>query len=154
MAQDCRPFLAMQSELAAVPYVADVARLEWAINEARHAPEAATAGAWPDPDSLGRPGRLVFSIDPSVRFVESAWPIDQVWRANCADTLETIELECRGCWLVVYRDGDGDISWMPLPEAAFVFVRAARDWPSAGAGKRHSPGLSTRPSRRSRCSRP
>jgi hypothetical protein len=123
---DLPRFLTAQQELGTVPYTADVARLEWAMNEARHAPEAAITGGWPDPERLGEPERLAFAVDASVRFVESRWPVDQIWRANRpdADPTQMIELEARGCRLVIHRDGDGDLAWLPLPEAEFTFIRA------------------------------
>jgi hypothetical protein len=65
------------------PYLADVARLEWAMNVALHAEESRAM----EPAVLGEVqaedvGRLVFRVDPSAAWLRSPWPVDRIWRAN------------------------------------------------------------------------
>lgn len=121
----CFPsFLATQPQLAGLPWLRDVARLEWALNEARHADDPPPAGRL-EPDMLGDPTRLAFATAPCVRFVASRWPVDQIWRANQGDDRgEPVALEARGARLLVLRDADDEVGWLPLPHAAFVFTRA------------------------------
>jgi hypothetical protein len=67
----------------AVPYLADVARIERAWRESYHAAD-------PDPLSLGAlagadPAVLLASrveLHPSARLVESRWPVASLWRAH------------------------------------------------------------------------
>ena len=66
--------------------LADVARLEWALNTALHAEVRAPL----DPAELGglaphNVAQLTFQFDPSVTLLDSPWPIDQIWRANQTD---------------------------------------------------------------------
>src|SRR6058998_3341941 len=67
-------------------YLADVARLEWAMHTALHAEVRVPL----DPAELGGlashdVARLVLQFDPSVTLLDSPWPIDQIWRVNQVD---------------------------------------------------------------------
>jgi hypothetical protein len=76
-------FLARYEPAAGMPWLADVARLDWACHEASMAGEGErldlTALALVPPESHGA---LRFSLHPSVRVVRSAWPILAIWEAN------------------------------------------------------------------------
>ena len=66
-----------------VPYLADVARLELALRESYHAADAPTLA----PDALGQlpPDSLpheTFEFAPSVRLVQSTFPLHSIWAAN------------------------------------------------------------------------
>jgi len=69
-----------------VPYLPDIARLEWARHQAYHAADCAplTAGelATVPPDQSAR---LVFEPHPSLALVRSPFPIVSIWQTNTAD---------------------------------------------------------------------
>jgi len=119
-------FLAHFPPCRHLAYLPDVAKLEWAMNEALHA-----HGETPiDGDALARvPSaegpRLVFRVHPSLRLIESPWPIERIWRANqpgaAAD--ETIELDAGSARLQVHRGGDR-VLLSALDPGAFAFVKA------------------------------
>jgi len=77
-------------EARALPYLADVAALEWAYHKVFHAEEAA-------PLDLGRlamvpeaeHGRLRFRLHPATRLVASRYPIYAIWEANQDDDRHT-----------------------------------------------------------------
>lgn len=76
-------FLAAYPHAAPLPWLADVARLEWAWHEALGAADAAGL----DPEALSRvpPARqaqLRFRLHPAVRLVRSRWPVLAIWEAN------------------------------------------------------------------------
>ena len=76
-------FLAEFPPCHALPYLADVARLEWAMQRALDAPDATPLAA--DALRSAPPERacdLIFTLDPSVALLASPWPIDRIWRAN------------------------------------------------------------------------
>lgn len=76
-------FLESHEPAASMPWLADVARLEWACHEASLAAEAEPldlAALAQVPDSSQ--DRLRFAIHPAVRVVRSAWPILAIWEAN------------------------------------------------------------------------
>ena len=69
-----------------LPYLADVARLEWARNVAYHAAGAepmanGTLGALP-PDVIGD---AVLQLHPSAQFVASPYPVVSIWETNTHD---------------------------------------------------------------------
>lgn len=111
------------------PYLPDVARLEWALNVARHVPDTpALAGA-----ALARVPRtqcpsLVFSFHPACQIVTSRFPIDRIWRANQADgTAELrVELDEGPVEMLVQRDADGDAGWRRLEPAESRFIGRLR----------------------------
>ena len=82
-------FLAQYAPAAEWPYLPDVARLEWAIDEANRARDST-----PAPDAVLRaisvlpadqlPG-LTLTLDPSCRLIASAFPILRIWQANQPD---------------------------------------------------------------------
>jgi len=104
-------------------YLPDVARLEWALNAAIHAEDAALL----DPAALHavaeehRP-RLVFRFHPSLTLLGSRWPIDRIWRANQADADPglTVDLASGGAHLEVRRIGN-DAVFRPIDVATHGF---------------------------------
>jgi hypothetical protein len=126
-------FLAAQPQLAGLPWLADVARLEWALNEARHAPDAAPVRGGRARLAAAPTARLVVTLAPCVRFFASRWPVDQIWRAHVRGELAApLVLEDRDASLVVLRDADDEVGWLPLPRAEFAFVRAIARGRSVG----------------------
>jgi Putative DNA-binding domain len=119
-------FLALFPPCQGLPYLPDVARLEWAINAALHAPD----GDPIDPAELGRLGaddlvRLIAQLHPSLSFIDSPWPIDRIWRANQAeaDPELRVDLAAGQARLEVRRRGDG-VVFRTLEPAVFAFRRA------------------------------
>lgn len=128
-------------------YLPDVARLEWALNVAEHAEDAAPLGA----AALGgldqaRLGGLRLAFDPSLQLLKSPWPIDRIWRANQAQAgaEDTVDLAAGGVCLEIRRRDDV-VGFRTLPEADYAFRRALLDGrplaEAAAAGLAVDPGL-------------
>jgi hypothetical protein len=103
-------FLADYPHAAELPYLADVARLEWAWHECFHAADAEAL----DPARLARVppeahGGLVFRLHPAVRLLDSPFPLLRIWQVNQADFAgdQHIDWAQGGGTLLVRRD-DGD----------------------------------------------
>jgi hypothetical protein len=108
-------------------YLADVARLEWAMNVAAHAEDAIPL----EPSTLAdldpaRAGEVTFSFHPSFSLVSSPWPIDRIWRANQADGEAIVDLDAAGVALEVRRHRD-DVVFRELTRPTYEFHRALRD---------------------------
>jgi len=123
---DLPEFIAAFPACAPLPWLADVARLEWAMNVALHAPDAVPL----EPEALrtlppATLARLTLHLDPSVTLLASRWPVDAIWDANQAgvDPAPTVDLDAGGAWLEIRRR-DGDVVRRALPRAVFAF-RAA-----------------------------
>ncbi len=119
-------FLADFPACRSLPYLADVARLEWAMQSARHAPDAI-------PLSIGAlrkmapevAASLTLAIDPSVTLLSSAYPVDRIWRVNQADEPEpaVVDLGAGGAQLEIRRCGD-DVVFRAVDPPVFAFRRA------------------------------
>ncbi|MBL8260693.1 MAG: putative DNA-binding domain-containing protein [Candidatus Competibacteraceae bacterium] len=123
-------FLADFSPLAEPwPWLPDVARLEWARNEALFAPEAepltpARLAAVPPADLPGwRP-----SLHPSARLLGSIWPVHAIWDAHQPEggALEAVELD-QAESVLVWRQA-GTVRQRPLQpgEWALLIALAAK----------------------------
>jgi hypothetical protein len=112
--------------LDGLPYLSDVARLEWALNAAYHASDTA---AIPLADLAALPPDQVAAVSlkfhPSVRFLRSPYPVDAIWHANQpnAATSTVVSLDDGGARLVTYRRGF-DIEWRSLTLAEDAFLAA------------------------------
>ena len=120
-------FLAQLPAAASVVYLADVARLEWAVNRALHAPDAtpldaaALLGVAHDDHD-----RVRFVPHPSVGLVRANYPADTIWRAVLAQddaALGAIDLTDAPVWLLVQRLATG-IDVKRLSEPAWRFTEA------------------------------
>ena len=100
-------FLCAFAPAASVPYLGDVAKLEWAVNCALHAADAepldAARLACVAPEDQGRI-RLI--ANPSIALVQLGYPADTIWRAVLAgddDALQKIALDCGPVHVLVER---------------------------------------------------
>ena len=105
-------FLAALPACAHLHYLADVARLEWAINRAVHADDAeildAARLAEIPPAQVGQIGLV---LHPSVSLLASSFPVDRIWRANQADADPdaSVSLDAGGVRLEVRRLGEAAV---------------------------------------------
>jgi putative DNA-binding protein len=76
-------FLADYPHASELPYLADVARLEWACHESYHAADAGSLdfAALARVDAADQ-ARIRFSLHPAVRLVRSGYPVAAIWEAN------------------------------------------------------------------------
>ncbi|AJX34951.1 DNA-binding domain-containing protein [Burkholderia oklahomensis] len=104
-------FLARMPEAACVPYLADVARLEWQVDLALHAPDVAAL-------DLARLARLDepalrtlrLRPHPAARLLRCAYPVDAIWRAVLEQddrALRRIRLDDGPVHLLAQRTDDG-----------------------------------------------
>lgn len=108
-----------------VPYIGDVARLEWAINEALHAVDLPPlpAEAFSEIPVASYPD-LVLGLDPSLRLVRSDWPVGAIWLAHQGEgEPKPVALDAGGATLLIRRRGDR-IDLEELGEGAFAFIAA------------------------------
>lgn len=78
-------FVADAEQLAEEPYLADVARLEWAVHLAATAADAAGPPQGLEHLADADPARLRLLAQPGTRLVDSAHPIVAIWQAHATD---------------------------------------------------------------------
>lgn len=122
-------FLADFGPCATLPYLPDVARLEWAVHTAGNAEDAAPV----DPARLAAAApadvpALRLRLHPSLSVLRSTWPVADIWRANQrdADPDLTVDLAAGGMCLEVRRRDDVVVLCETTPET-HAFVRALLD---------------------------
>ena len=103
-------FLAIYPPARSLVYLPDVARLEWAVDQAGIAADApafdfAALGGVPEE----RLGALRFDLHPSARLVASRYPILRIWRVNQRGCVgdEAVDLGSGGDALLVVRTVHG-----------------------------------------------
>lgn len=104
-------FLAGFAPAAAIPYLAGVARLDWAVNRALHASDARSLdpARLADVAAADEPS-LRFVPHPSVGLVRAAHPVDTIWRAVLARddaAMAAIALDAGPVFLLVRRTAEG-----------------------------------------------
>jgi hypothetical protein len=111
-------FLARFEASRHLAYLPDVARLEWAMNVALHAPDVP---ALPAEALLEAPP---LALHPSVTLLDSPWPIDLVWRGSqegAGD--EPVDLDVGAVSLQIWRASD-DVMFRRLDPAERAFRQA------------------------------
>lgn len=118
-------FLASFAPAASLPYLPGVARLEWAVGRALHAPDTAPLDiarlAEVAPEDQGT---VAFVPHPSVALVQADYPVDEIWRAvldRDAAAMAAIDLAAGPVWLLVERRA-GDVMVTPCSEPAWRFA--------------------------------
>jgi hypothetical protein len=103
-------FLASYAPASEMPYLQDVARLEWAIDQSGIAADAAPL----DLDALARVAgnsleNLRFVLHPSARLVVSPYPILRIWQFHQEGYAgeDTVDLGAGGDALLVLRGANG-----------------------------------------------
>ncbi|MEM8744097.1 MAG: DNA-binding domain-containing protein [Pseudomonadota bacterium] len=122
-------FLAAFEPVAELPWLPDVARLEWAWNLAYHAadrdPVSPEALSSIDPATADT---LVFQFHPSVQIVRSGYPVVTIWSENSKDgEPEHIDAGAGGEDGLIVRPGiDVEVRHLPPGGAAFILALAER----------------------------
>jgi hypothetical protein len=151
-----------------LPFLPDVARLEWAVAESFHAPE----GAGFDFHALASVreadrAHLRLKLHPAVRLLQSAHPVAAIWEANQAERDGTPARLAGAERVLVHRDGFvvrvGSLSaleWRFLESAAAgrslgelaadpaigaALADQLRQWTASGVVDGFSPAAPTRP---------
>jgi len=117
-----------------LPYLPDVARLEWAWNVAYNAadrdPLAPEALAGIDPDRIAS---LTFDLHPSLQIVSSRWPVLEIWQTNTNDAaVQPVDLARGGGDVLVLRPAY-EVELRKLPPGGAAFLSALADGLSLGA---------------------
>lgn len=124
---DALPEVIAQSPLAeSVPYLADVARLEWRVHWAHYAPDAYTRP--PDAATLGAmltqpPDAIRAGLVASAWWVASPWPVVSIWRAHqpgAAIALSDIDLNNSEAAVVTVHEQRVAVLDLDAPTAAFL----------------------------------
>ena len=127
-------FLAAYPHAQELPYLADVARLEWAWHECFHAADAALIDinrlATIDPADHGA---LVFVLHPALRLLSSPYPLLQIWRINQPEYWGEMDVDWDQAdeYLLVRRDvnegGTMGVAIQAVSTSASRFLRALQE---------------------------
>ena len=115
-------FVAGFPPAASLPYLSDVARIEWAWREAYNACDAAPL----DPAALGAVpeaeiGGLRFVLHPASRLVRSRFPALTIWRMNVSDAqTEAVDFSVAEDALIVRPGAEVEVRLVPPGGAAFL----------------------------------
>lgn len=135
---DALPEVIAQSPLAdSVPYLADVARLEWCVHWLHYAPDthveavsASTLG-----DMLAQPPDAIRAgLADGARWIASPWPVVSIWRAHQPDAgiaLDAIDFGVGEAAVIVVRGHR--VAVLDVDAATAAFLAACDATPSLQA---------------------
>lgn len=114
--------LAAMPEAGGVPYLPDVARLEWARQECYLAADV----PWLNIDAISMdinspPAATRLLLHPAVGLVQSAYPILDIWRYCREPSTEAPSLDDGGQRVLVWRD-DHQVVMQALDPGAAIFI--------------------------------
>lgn len=119
-------FIAHFPHAKSLPYLSDVARLEWAWHKALHAENAAPF----HPETLlelseEEHAHIVFHLPPSATLMTSDYPIDDIWHVNQKEYEDepTVHLDKGGVKLLIWRQ-DMDMRIDALQENEWALLCA------------------------------
>lgn len=125
-------FLAGFPPVADVPYLPDIARLEWARHTAYHAADATPLTA---EDFAGLPAEqvaaLTLTLHPSLTVVSSPYPIVAIWETNTFDE-EVRRVSAEPQDAMIARP-EMTVEVRRLPPGAAAFITALGDGQTLGA---------------------
>ena len=120
-------FITAAPQLADEPYLADVARLDWAVHWAEQAADGSGTVEGLPHLAEGDPATLWLRLADGVAFVASPHPVASIWQAHRSDAPDRFAavreaFACgRGEQALVHRQGfKGRVSALPEPIAAFM----------------------------------
>ncbi len=126
---DFAAFLETFAPARGLPYLPDVARLEWAWHEAFHAAEAPALSL----EALAAVApadypRLRFRLHPSARLLASPYPVLRIWEVNQPDYAgaATVDLD-EGAQRILVIRRDSSVELAGLPEVEFALLSALAD---------------------------
>jgi hypothetical protein len=103
---DFAAFVATFPAAKSLPYLADVCRLEWAWQQAYYAPPAVPCDFQQLAElATAEQDNLIWQLAPSVSLIESAYPLEQIWRMHHTpeSAQQTVQLEAGGGYVAVWR---------------------------------------------------
>lgn len=127
-------FIENFAPVATLPYLADVARLEWHWHRAFHAAdEVAFEPHTLDEVPAERQEQLLFALPVSAALLASAWPVHRIWQVNQADWYgdTTVDLDEGAVRLIVWRQGY-DMRIDTLTDSEWQLLRAISENRSLG----------------------
>lgn len=118
-------FLAGFEPAQPLPYLPDVARLEWARIEVTFAGDEpvldlAAVGALP----ADQQGNVTLALRPSARLLSPDYPVDAIWQAHQHENVSPVDLNAGSCRLLVWRAGNG-VRIERLDAGTYAFFTAA-----------------------------
>lgn len=104
-------------------YLPDVARLEWVYHEVFHASANAEAGMGVNASEMN--DDAVLTPHPALRWMESRYPVLEIWQQNRRgqDEIEEVDLGGGGDQLLIYRT-DVDVEIVRLGASEYALVTA------------------------------
>lgn len=120
-------FMLGMEELKDLPYLPDVAALEWACHEVFHGADAAPL----DFSRLTNPENAKAPLHPAARLVASRYPVLAIWEANQAEEPGLVDLDAGADWLVVLRR-EVQVEILRSTPGEFALLAALRDGMALG----------------------
>ncbi|MGQ0741060.1 MAG: HvfC/BufC N-terminal domain-containing protein [Alphaproteobacteria bacterium] len=133
-------FLATFMPAKSVPYLSDVARLEYLYLESYHAPDVPPVFALP---AAADPERVWLSLHPSARLMTSPFQVSRIWELNRGDAeFGSITLSPPREYLLIIRPAR-EVEVRRLSLGAYAALRAMANGGSIAEAQREAEGAAS-----------
>lgn len=139
-------FLDNVAQAQSVPYLSDVARLEWVWCQSYYAADATPVGI----DALtefadDKINEIIFEFHPALWLIRSDWPVASIWHAHQQDTPQELlkSLAVKPEFVLLNRP-QLQVNLTPISEEMYVFftcLKAKRPLAEAAAAYEHNDKL-------------
>ena len=121
---DFAEFIKNYPEVSSLPYLADVARLEWALHRLSKTEEAPTF----DFARLQQrdPSACYFELPRATSLIASAFPIHDIWTANQVEEPEELVLDAEGDFYFLVTQQSGNFVIQRLEAAEWQILTAVQ----------------------------
>lgn len=116
-------FLADFPPAQQLPYLPDVARLEWAWHKAFYALDVKPLDTSVLVSVIEGGEEPSFNLHPSCTLLASPYPVQDIWQVNKYDEDKTINLNAGGVHILIYRKA-GQVPLWQLSESEYAFLTA------------------------------
>lgn len=118
-------FIHAEASLAAMAYLPDLTRLEWALHQADEGPDSHLVDMTQLATDLAHPG-LTWQLNPNASLLQSPYAIDHLWQAHQHDTstLEQLDISRETpCHLLIYRPPQQRAQFTALSPAQWTLLQ-------------------------------
>jgi hypothetical protein len=119
-------FVATYKGLESLPYLSDVARLEWAYFQCALALDAVPLGFDDLQQALEANPEFALALHPSVQIITQSYNALEIWQAHQETPIETVSLQHKPHSLLVWRNVENNVFFQSVNQSLLSLLVSVR----------------------------